>query len=197
VHTGRDRSRAPGDPAADNIRAIVELERQSRSHETRSDRLGRRISDFVGTLLFVWVQTAAMIGWMGWNSLAPVPLRFDPYPYGLLTFIVPLEGVFIATFVLIAQNQMSRQTDERDHLHLQVNLLAEQEMTVVLRMLRRISEKLDIPTDSEESTRADQLTLETNVLTIAEKLREELPTADGGECPPAGDSSGQRPVGRS
>lgn len=92
MRTGRDDSRGPVDPAADNIRAIVELERQSRRHETRSERLGRRISDFVGTLLFVWCQIAAMVGWMGWNSFAPVPLRFDPYPYGLLTFIVSLEG---------------------------------------------------------------------------------------------------------
>lgn len=98
--------------------------------------------------------------------------------------------------MLIAQNQMSRQTDERDHLDLQVNLLAEQEMTVVLRMLRRISEKLGIPADSAESTRADQLTLETNVLTIAEKLRAELPTADADEHA-SDDSSGQTLIDRS
>ena len=38
--------------------------------------------------------------WAVWNATAPEHLRFDPYPYGLLTFIVSLEGVLIATFVL-------------------------------------------------------------------------------------------------
>jgi uncharacterized membrane protein len=171
-------STAPVDPAGDNIRAIVELERQARRHETRSERLGRRISDFVGTLMFVWLQIAAMAAWMLWNRFAPEPARFDPYPYGLLTFIVSLEGVLIATFVLIAQNQMSRQSDERDHLNLQVDLLAEQEMTMVLRMLRRIAERLGIPDDSEDAGRAAQLTTETNVLNIAERLREELPAVE-------------------
>ena len=165
-------------PAVDNIKAIGEIERLARRQETGSERLGRRISAFIGTLGFVWLQMAGMCGWMGWNVIAPQAQRFDPYPFGLLTFIVSLEGVLIATFVLIAQNQMSRQSDERDHLNLQVDLLAEQEMTLVLRMLRRISDRLGVAIDDEESDRTAQLTKETDVLTIAEQLREELPCAD-------------------
>jgi uncharacterized membrane protein len=155
----------------------VELERQARRHETRSERMGRSISDFVGTLLFVWIQVGAMVVWMFWNLLLPERWRFDPYPFGLLTFIVSLEGVLIATFVLIAQNQMSRQSDERDHLNLQVDLLAEQEMTLMLRMLQRISDQLGVPENSDETDRAARLTTETDVVTIAEKLREELPNS--------------------
>lgn len=166
------------DSTAANILAIVELERQARRHETRSERLGRRISDFVGTVRFVWIQMGLMVGWGAWNLVAPEAWRFDPYPFGLLTFIVSLEGVLIATFVLIAQNQMSRQSDERDHLNLQVDLLAEQEMTLVLRMLRRISDRLGVPPDAEDIKRADSLTSETDVLTIAEQLREELPRTE-------------------
>lgn len=162
-------------PAADNIRAIVELERRARHQETRSERLGRRISEFVGSLRFVWLQTVSMLVWMLWNASAPPAWRFDPYPYGLLTFIVSLEGVFIATFVLIAQNQLSRQSDERDHLNLQVDLLSEQEMTIVLRVLQRISERLGIPPDDEERQRTEQLRQQTDVLAIAEELRENLP----------------------
>jgi Protein of unknown function (DUF1003) len=71
-----------------------------------------------------------------WNALASPALRFDPYPYGLLTFIVSLEGVLIATFVLTKQNRMAAQSDQRDHLNLQVDLLAEQELTVILRCRR-------------------------------------------------------------
>jgi uncharacterized membrane protein len=62
----------------------------------------------------------------------------------LLTFIVSLEGVLIATFVLITRNRMAKQSDRRDHLNLQIDLLAEQKMTMMLRILRRISERLDI-----------------------------------------------------
>ena len=75
---------------------------------------------------------------MIWNSFAPSPWRFDPYPYGLLTMFVSMEGVILAVFVLITQNRMSQQSDRRDHLDLQIDLLAEQEMTMVLRILSKI-----------------------------------------------------------
>ncbi len=164
-------------PAVDNIKAIGEIERLARRQETGSERLGRRISAFIGTLGFVWLQMVAMAAGR-LERRRPAGAAFDPYPFGLLTFIVSLEGVLIATFVLIAQNQMSRQSDERDHLNLQVDLLAEQEMTMVLRMLRRISDRLGVAIDEEESDRTAQLTKETDVLTIAEQLREELPGGD-------------------
>ena len=165
-------------PAADNIHAIVEVERQAAQRASTGERIGQVISDAVGTLQFVILQSVLMAGWTLWNWLAPRPWRFDPYPYGLLTFIVSLEGVFIATFVLIAQNRLSRQSDERDHLNLQISMLAEQEMTLMLRMLRRVSERLEIAPESQEQARAEKLAEETNVYQLVETLREELPDAD-------------------
>jgi uncharacterized membrane protein len=91
-----------------------------------------------------------------------------------------MEGVLIATFVLIAQNRMAAQSDRRDHLHLQVDLLAEQEMTLVLRMLRRISERLDIKPQSEEQARAEKLGEETNVYELMQTLDKELPASGSG-----------------
>ncbi len=120
----------------------------------------------------------------------PAALQFDPYPYGLLTFVVSLEGVLIATFVLIAQNRMSRQTDERDHLNLQISMLGEQEMTLMLRLLRRVADRLDVPTESLEQTRAEQLTADTNVFDIASTLREELPEMETHHHEAAADEGG-------
>ena len=165
-------------PAADNIRAIVELERQAVREASLGERVGQRMSDVVGTTTFVVLQMIVMVAWMAWNSLGPEGTRFDPYPYGLLTFIVSLEGVLIATFVLIAQNQMSRHTDRRDHLSLQISMLAEQEMTLMLKQLRRISERLDVPPETGESARAEKLAEETNVYELVQTLRRELPEID-------------------
>ena len=166
-------------PTAENIRAIVEVQRQAHRQTTLGERIGQVISDFVGTMLFVTLQSLAMVGWIAWNGLAPRAMRFDPYPYGLMTFIVSLEGVLIATFVLIAQNRMSRQSDERDHLNLQISMLAEQEMTLMLKLLRRVSERLEIPAASEEEERAEKLSEETNVYELVKSLRRELPQGEG------------------
>src|SRR3954469_9904232 len=162
-------------PTGDNIRAIIALERQALAASSWSARVSDAISRFAGSLWFVLCHLTVFAAWALWNAIAPESLRFDPYPYGLLTFIVSLEGVLIATFVLITQNRMAAQSDRRDHLNLQVDLLAEQEMTLVLRMLRRISARLDIQPESSELERAERLGEETNVYELMQTLDRELP----------------------
>jgi uncharacterized membrane protein len=173
--TSTDHERKPQDPAAENIQAIVELEHRAVRETTLADRISDQISRFAGSLWFVLFQVVIFASWAGWNAFAPRRWQFDPYPYGLLTFIVSMEGVLIATFVLMTQNRMSRQSDTREHLDLQVDLLAEQEMTLMLRMLRRISDHLGVPPENEEVARAEKLTQETNVYQLMERIRQELP----------------------
>jgi uncharacterized membrane protein len=173
-----DSNGALPNPTADNIRAIIDLERKALAESSWSARVCNAISRFVGTLWFVLCHVVVFAGWALWNALAPPALRFDPYPYGLLTFIVSLEGVLIATFVLITQNRMAVQSDRRDHLNLQVDLLAEQEMTLMLRMLRRIAERLGIDAETEENARAQKLGEETNVYELMQELEKELPDSD-------------------
>jgi uncharacterized membrane protein len=162
-------------PAADNIRAIIELEREAQAASSWSGRVSDAISAFAGSLWFVLCHLVVFTAWASWNAVAPPALQFDPYPYGLLTFIVSLEGVLIATFVLIAQNRMSAHSNRRDHLNLQVDLLAEQEMTIMLRMLRRISERLSIDIENVDERQAEKLAEETNVYELMQTLDRELP----------------------
>jgi uncharacterized membrane protein len=35
-------------------------------------------------------------------------LRFDPFPYPLLTLVVSLESIFLSLFILISQNRAAR-----------------------------------------------------------------------------------------
>ena len=163
------------DPTLDNIRAIVELERQAAKSASFGERAAFSISDVIGTMGFVALHVAGLAVWVCWNALGPQSVRFDPYPFVLLTFIVSLEGVLIACFVLITQNRMSRQSDQRDHLNLQVSLLAEQEMTLMLKQLRHISERLQIEPATTDEERATKLSEETNVYELVQTIREELP----------------------
>ena len=65
------------------------------------------------------------------------------------------------------QNRMSRREDLRAHLDLQINLLAEREMTVVLQMLQKISTRLGIQTPGDE---IEELTEETPVEALASEF---------------------------
>lgn len=83
--------------------------------------------------------------------------------------------VLVSTFVLVAQNRMRRQSEQRDHLDLQIDLLAEQEMTLVLRLLRQIAEQLGIPPESEDARKAQELAEQTNVYDLMHTIKKEIP----------------------
>lgn len=98
---------------------------------------------------------------------------FDPFPFSLLTSIVSLEAIFLTLFVLASQNRMTLEADKRAHLDLQVDLLAEQEMTVVMRMLREICEHFDLrQTTASDEFRA--LIERTDVRDLAERVERNL-----------------------
>jgi uncharacterized membrane protein len=91
----------------------------------------------------------------------------------LLNVMVSLEAILLSTFVLMKQNRMSKRADSRAHLDLQINLLAEKEMTMVLQMLRQIGDKVGVR-DEELHREVDELTVETPVEMLADEIEEKL-----------------------
>jgi uncharacterized membrane protein len=74
--------------------------------------LSERFARFLGTANFLVYMSGFVISWVLWNSLAPVNLRFDDYPFIFLTLILSLQASYAAPLILLAQN---RQTD-RDRI---------------------------------------------------------------------------------
>ena len=166
--------RTASSAAARNVEEIARLERKETAALSATERISIAITGAVGTFACAALHVALLGGWCAWNSVGPERLRFDPYPFGLLTMFVSMEGVVLAILVLITQNRMTEQSDRRDHLELQVNLLAEQEMTMVLRMLGRISDHLGVSPDDRERAEARELMEETNVYELMEELRQKF-----------------------
>jgi len=73
------------------------------------------IARFMGTARFLVYMTVVIVAWIGWNTLAPRSLRFDPYTFTFLTLILSLQASYAAPLILLAQN---RQAD-RDRLALE------------------------------------------------------------------------------
>jgi uncharacterized membrane protein len=146
-----------------NVETIVQLEETARADRTRSDCIADAISRFCGSMSFVW---AHLIGFACWIIINTVPgvAYFDPFPFTFLTLIVSLEAIFLSTFILISQNHETRLSERRNHLDLQINLLAEQENTKMLTLLERIAKKVGARTDDdphlqvlEQSTQPEKL----------------------------------------
>jgi uncharacterized membrane protein len=60
-------------------------------------------------------MTLVIAAWLLWNTLAPVDLRVDPFPFLFLTLALSLQASYAAPLILLAQN---RQAD-RDRVQYQ------------------------------------------------------------------------------
>lgn len=70
-------------------------------------QLAEKISNWAGSMPFVYFHIIWFTVWIIINSttLFGIIPTFDPFPYGLLTMIVSLEAIFLATFIMINQNR--------------------------------------------------------------------------------------------
>lgn len=84
------------------------------------------VTQFAGSMKFVYIHIAWFGVWIALNvGLAGVGWEFDSFPFGLLTMIVSLEAIFLATFVMISQNRQSARSDLRAQLDFENNIRGE------------------------------------------------------------------------
>ena len=127
-----------------NIRTISNLRKKADERRTQREKLADAITRFSGTMAFAYFHLVWFGIWIVLNLGFMGNKPFDPFPFGLLTMIVSLEAIFLATFVLISQNRFSAEADRRADLNLQMGLLSEYELTRALLMLDAIQKKLEI-----------------------------------------------------
>ncbi len=137
-----------------NIRTIFHLRSKAARERSVQDRIADGITALSGSMAFVYGHIAWFGLWISLNSGRFGIRPFDPFPYGLLTMVVSLEAIFLATFVMISQNRLSEEADRRADLDLHIGLLTEHELTRVLQMLDAIQDKMGIEND-EDSDLAD------------------------------------------
>jgi uncharacterized membrane protein len=109
-----------GHYSVSNERHIVTAIKQTQ------DRLADRVTAFAGSLKFVYIHTVWFGIWIVINAGAlGASVVFDEFPYGLLTMVVSLEAIFLATFVMVSQNRQAARSDIRSDLDFENNLRSE------------------------------------------------------------------------
>src|SRR5215471_2563626 len=116
-----------------NISIISAIEQDALANRTLGERFGDAIARVAGKMWFIGLHAVWFTAWILLNcDVIPGARAFDPYPFQFLAFVTSLEAIFLALFILMSQNRAGRQAEAREHLHLQINLLAEQESTKIL-----------------------------------------------------------------
>ena len=129
------------DPTLKNVRAVADLERKAFHERSPMERFTDAVTQSAGSRAFIVAHIALLCGWVLLNRAS---WSFDPYPYSVLNLLFALEAIVLTSFVLMTQNRMTHQADKRAHLDLQVNVLAEQELTAILQMLQQLCERSGI-----------------------------------------------------
>jgi uncharacterized membrane protein len=156
----------------ENVQAIKRWERAALRARSKADQVSDWIACTAGSgsvlvLHVVWFGAWVTLNAGGVRGMPP----FDPFPFPFLTMTVSLEAIFLALFVLASQNRLSRQADKRSHLDLQIDLLAEREMTAVLQLLQDIARHLDVQTTVTPEQLRD-LMKKTNVRRLTDRMEE-------------------------
>lgn len=96
-------------------RSIKEIRVLKQLHSAEG-KFAEIISDFAGSMGFVYFHVVWFTLWIlgGEGLLMPYIQPFDRFPYGLLTMIVSLEAIFLATFIMINQNRQALVDEYRE-----------------------------------------------------------------------------------
>jgi uncharacterized membrane protein len=152
-----------------NVEAVAQLEAADRARQTAAERFSDAVAQMAGTTWFVGFHVVWFAAWIAWNvGLVPGWRPIDPFPFSFLTLVVSLEAIFLSIFVLISQNNLTRLSERRAQLDLQINLLAEQESTRTVVLLERIAAQLGVPVPAEPGE--SELTTPTDIRDVVSTL---------------------------
>jgi uncharacterized membrane protein len=135
-----------------NIASLLARRRAQERARSRMQRASDAITRFSGSLAFVALHAIAVAAWVLLNVGGIPGVRpFDP-TFVILATVASVEAIFLSTFVLITQNRMAAAADQRADLDLQISLLAEHEVTRLVRLVTAIADRMGI-----EESRAEDL----------------------------------------
>ncbi len=177
------------------------MERATAQARTRRDRVADRLAAWVGSWTFLVTQSVILLVWIAFNLAAWIE-HWDPYPFILLNLVLAFQAAYAAPILMMSQNRQAKLSERRNHLDLQINMLAEQETTEILRLLRLLCEHSGVGPAKCENGRAFEA--ETKHAEIIRQIQNEIeePAGDttaaeagAGEAPATGSKARQKDAG--
>jgi uncharacterized membrane protein len=158
-----------------NIRAMQERREREDRTATLEERIAQKITDFTGSMRFVYVHLAVYGFWiianLGWIPAVPA---WDP-TFVVLAMVASVEAIFLSTFVLISQNRISAAADKRADLDLQISLLAEHELTKLAELVTAMAKHMGLEVEADRELKEIQQDV------APEAVLDELEEANGGK----------------
>ena len=139
-----------GSVLARNMQRMDARRAQEQAAATVSERVSDAITKFAGSMTFVIIHALAYGAWIAVNlGVAPGIKPFDP-SFVVLAMEASVEAIFLSTFVLISQNRMMTAAAKQADLDLQINLLAEHELTRLIALVGAMAKQMGVAAVPDE-----------------------------------------------
>ena len=161
-------------------RVIESIEARLNERRSISEKFADGLVKWFGSMWFVFLNLVVFVVWIWANTgfISGVEI-FDPFPFVLLTMVVSLEAIFLSVFVLISQNRESRISDLREEIDLQVNMIAEQEITKIIHLISYLMKHLNVPYEKDPELRRMMEPLDTEEIRAELERQLNLPHGNG------------------
>lgn len=114
-------------------RPVRNVNTQHKESLSKLDKLALVITEKVGSMGFFMIIFTWTALWLGWNSLAPDHLKFDPFPaFVLWLFISNMIQIFLMPLIMVGQNLQSGHAELRAEADFEINRKAETEIETIL-----------------------------------------------------------------
>jgi uncharacterized membrane protein len=127
-----------------NIETVIGFQTKQTKKLPWRDRIVGKIAAFFGKSEFLYLQLFFFVSWVVLTHFSPQLLPFGLPLFDAKEMGVDIAGLLIATGVLVQQNRQNQLDEQRSHLILQINLLTEQKIAKLIKLIEELRE--DSPT---------------------------------------------------
>lgn len=128
-----------------NVETILTLREKAEEAIGKQQKIIERVTQKIGCARTIYVTLLVVVLWVIFNIVAPhFSIRPpDPAPFPWLQGVIGLCALLMTTMILTTQNRQAAHADQRAHLDLQVNLLAEQKVAKLIALVEEL--RRDLP----------------------------------------------------
>ena len=127
-------------PYSPNIQGLKELRKpvcnvnvEHKRSLTPLETLAVWITNHVGTMGFFIIILSWTLLWLGWNTIGPKSLRFDPFPaFAFWLFISNMIQIFLMPLIMVGQNLQSRHAELKAEADFEASTKAERAIEAIL-----------------------------------------------------------------
>jgi uncharacterized membrane protein len=134
----------------ENVESVASIRARAEQRLDKHQRMMEVLTAALGRPRTIYVTLSIGVGWVAFNVVTPKVFgwqRIDPPPFFWLQGMVALSALLMTTLVLITANRQTRNAEERSHLDLQVNLLAERKVAKLIALVEELRRDLPMVRD--------------------------------------------------